>query len=134
VQSLFQSLKGLAEKVKNYTPISLTCVAGKIIECIIAVELYEHRCNDLLSAVQHGFIKGKCTCTIFLEYANDWTISLRNKHSTIVAYIDFSRAFDTVSLCFSLLVCIHMPFCQEVQSKALCKDLGIVVANYLTPQ
>jgi len=47
--------------------------------------------------VQHGFTKGKSTCTNLLECANDWTISLQNKNSITAAYIDFSRAFDTVS-------------------------------------
>jgi len=78
--------KGLVEKVNNYRPISLTCVIGKIMERIIAVELYKHlRYNDLLSAVQHGFMKGKSTCTNLLECVNDWTISLQNKKSTTVA-------------------------------------------------
>jgi len=100
MESSFQSLKkGLAEKAQNYRPISMTCVAGKIMEHVIAVELYEHlRCNDCaVHAVQHGFIKGKSICTNLLECANDWTISLQNKHSTTVAYMDFSRAFDNVS-------------------------------------
>ena len=34
---------------------------------------------------------------IFWNVQNDWTISLQNKHSTTVAYTDFSRAFDNVS-------------------------------------
>ncbi len=32
-----------------------------------------------------------------LESINDWTLSLQNKHGTSIAYIDFSKAFDTVS-------------------------------------
>ena len=90
--------KGAAEKVDNYRPISLTCVAGKIMERLIAAEMYEHlRFNGLLSGAQHGFIKGKSTCTNLLECINDWTIILQNRKSVTVAYIDFKKAFDTVS-------------------------------------
>jgi len=36
-------------------------------------------------------------CTNLLEAINDWTLSVQNKKSVDVAYIDFSRAFDSVS-------------------------------------
>jgi len=51
----------------------------------------------ILSISQHGFIKGRSTCTSLLEAINDWTLSVQNKKSVDVAYIDFSRAFDSVS-------------------------------------
>ena len=90
--------KGPAESVKNYRPISLTCVAGKIMERLVANEIYRHlQHNDLLSSVQHGFVKGKSTCTNLLECFNDWTQMLQNKSSVTVAYIDFTKAFDSVS-------------------------------------
>ena len=89
---------GPAEMPKNYRPISLTSVAGKLMERGIANALYEHfSCNGLLSSVQHGFVKGKSTCTNLLECVNDWTVILQDKSSVTVAYIDFSKAFDTVS-------------------------------------
>jgi len=72
-------------------------VAGKLTERRIANALYEHlSCNGLLSSVQHGFVKGKSTCTNLLECINDWTLILQNKDSVTVTYIDFSKAFDTV--------------------------------------
>ena len=45
----------------------------------------------------HGFLKGKSTCTNLIEATNDWTLAEQNRKSVTVAYIDFSRAFDTVS-------------------------------------
>jgi len=93
---------------KNYCPISLTSVAGKLTEHRTARALYEHlSCNGLLSSVQHGIVKGKSRCTNLLECINDWTLILQNKDSVTVAYIDFSKAFDSVchvKLC--LLTCI----------------------------
>ena len=64
----------------------------------IANTLHEHlSCNDLLSSVQRGFVKGKSTCTNLLECMNDWTLILQDKSCVRVAYVDFSKAFDTVS-------------------------------------
>ena len=51
----------------------------------------------LLSHAQHGFVGGHSTCTNLLECLNDWSLSIQDNKSVIVAYIDFSRAFDTVS-------------------------------------
>ena len=69
--------KGSAAIATNYRPISLTCVASKIMERIVAKALLEHLVeNDLLSSAQHGFLKGKSTCTNLLESYNDWTLCL----------------------------------------------------------
>jgi len=65
---------------------------------LIAKQIYDHlKCNDLLSCTQHGFLKGRSTCTNLIEAANDWTLAVQNRKSVTIAYIDFSRAFDTVS-------------------------------------
>jgi len=54
----------------------LTCVGSKIMERIIAKCIYNHLANNnLLSGTQHGFIKGRSTCTNLLECMNDWTLS-----------------------------------------------------------
>ena len=34
---------------------------------------------------------------ISLESINDWTLSIQYRHSVTVAYVDFSKAFDSVS-------------------------------------
>jgi len=67
-------------------------------EKIVVKCIYEHliKC-EVLSNIQHGFVKGRSTCTNLLECVNDWTLPVQNKHSVTIAYIDFARAFDTVS-------------------------------------
>jgi len=90
--------KGEAGKVCNYRPISLTCVPSKIMERVIARQMYEHlKAHDILHRAQHGFCNGRSTCTNVLESVNDWTLSIEYKHSVKVACIDFSKAFDSVS-------------------------------------
>ena len=32
-----------------------------------------------------------------MEAMNDWTLAVQDKHAVTIAYIDFSRAFDSVS-------------------------------------
>jgi hypothetical protein len=43
------------------------------------------------------FLSGQSTCANLLETLNDWTLAIKDKKSIIVAYIDYSKAFDTVS-------------------------------------
>ena len=67
-------------------------------ERIIAKQIYEYLLtNNLLATIQHGFIKGRSTCTNLLESMNDWTLCIQNKKCVTVTCIDFTRAFDTVS-------------------------------------
>ena len=73
-------------------------VFGKIIERVIAADVTNYLLsNNLLNASQHGFLSRRSTLTNLLESVNAWAISIENKHQNRVAYIDFSRAFDSVS-------------------------------------
>jgi len=47
--------------------------------------------------MQHDFVKARSTCTNLLETMNDWTLSVQSNKSVTIAYIDFSRAFDSMS-------------------------------------
>ena len=53
--------------------------------------------NNLLSDAQHNFLKGRSTCTNLLECMNDWTLNIDLGCNTVIIYIDFAKAFDTVS-------------------------------------
>ena len=90
--------KGPATDVVNYRPISLTCVASKIMERIIVDQMTTFFVdNNIISKNQHGFLKRLSTTTNLLESFNDWTASIQAKKSVTVVYIDFAKAFDTVS-------------------------------------
>ena len=81
----------------NYRPISLTCVCSKIMESIISEHMLSFLlAHNLITKHQHGFLVKRSTCTQLLEYFQDWVVSLNNKQSVDVVYIDFSRAFDSV--------------------------------------
>ena len=93
----------------NYRPISLTCVGCKLFESKIKTEMLEHlNSHDIINPAQHGFLSKRSTTTNLLECMADWVDSLENKNSVIVAYIDFKKAFDSVtsSKLLYLLECI----------------------------
>ena len=90
--------KGVPSNPSNYRPIALTCTCCKILESIISSQLTDFLLSHkLLNKQQHGFLKRHSTSTNLLDSINDWSISLRNQSSTIVAYVDFQRAFDSLS-------------------------------------
>jgi len=90
--------KGPTTDCSNYRPISITCVTSKLLERIIANQIKNHLIsNNLLHTAQHGFLTGLSTCTNLLESLNDWTHYLQDKHGVVIAYVDFSKAFDVVS-------------------------------------
>ena len=67
-------------------------------ERVLSHKLYQYlKEHNVLYAAQHGFVKGRSTCSNLLESLNDWTSNLQSKQQTTVIYIDFSKAFDTVS-------------------------------------
>ena len=90
--------KGSPVDPSNYRPISLTSCCCKIMESIIAQDLLKFLdVHKLISKNQHGFLKKHSTTTNILECLNDWTVSLTNRRFVMIAYIDFHRAFDSIS-------------------------------------
>ena len=82
----------------NYRPISLTCSIAKVMESIVYEQLMAYLiANDLISKQQHGFLADRSTCTNLLDSLQDWVLSLKDRLGIDVAYIDFSKAFDSVA-------------------------------------
>ena len=90
--------KGKRTDPSSYRPISLTCIASKIMERIIRNVVYDHLdLNNLITRHQHGFVNRKSTETQLLECVNDWTKSVDERKGVDVVYLDVSKAFDSVS-------------------------------------
>lgn len=91
--------KGSSSNPNNYRPISITCVCSKLFESGIKDHLLDYMyTHKFVSDDQHGFLSKRSTCTNLLEALNDWTRNLDCKADTLVAYIDFAKAFDSVSI------------------------------------
>ena len=86
-----QSLHG------NYRPISLTCIACKIVEHILVSNILKHSSrNNILYRLQYGF-REKWSCeTQLLEFVHDLVCNMQNGGQTDVLIMDFSKAFDKV--------------------------------------
>jgi len=85
-------------------PISLTRVASKIMERVIAHDMliYLRRHNGI-SKQQHGFLSGRSTTSNLLQTLNDTTLALNTGKSVCIANVDFAKPFDSV--CTSKLLC-----------------------------
>ena len=82
---------------KNYRPISLTCIACKVMEHVLCSHMSKFfQANNILSPHQHGFRKGFSTETQLITVLDDWLRSLDKRRRTDVLLLDFSKAFDTV--------------------------------------
>jgi len=65
---------------------------------VVANKVRDHLIsNNMLHPAQHGFMKGRSTCTNLLESVNDWTLYVQDKHQGVIVYIDFRKAVDVVS-------------------------------------
>jgi len=75
--------KGQVSDVFYYRPISLTCVASKVMERIVVDEIFTcfEKLNIIGRTQQGFFLKGLFTRTKLLESMNDWTSSLQNNNA-----------------------------------------------------
>ena len=88
---------GNLTQVKNYRPISLLPLPGKILEKLIHSQLSSHLEQfHLLSDSQHGFRKQHSTVHSIAQFTNYVSSKLDNGLPTLVTYIDFRKAFDCV--------------------------------------
>ena len=85
------------EHVENYRPISLLSIVSKVCERLIHNKMYPFIASQL-SNKQHGFIKGRSTCSQMLHFIQEIGSSLDNSEQTDIIYLDFSKAFDSVRI------------------------------------
>ncbi len=116
--------KGLMSDPGNYRPVSLTanCCKGmeRVILCDALSFLNSHK---VFAPSQHGFRKFRSTLTQLLESTNDWTLAVKDKKSVDIVYLDFAKAFDTVS---------HIKLIQKLGSYGLSGRLLAWIKAYLT--
>ena len=86
--------------VKNYRPISLLPICGKIFEKLIFNSLYTYlSSNNLITKNQSGFIPGDSCTNQLLFLINEIHEAFENQSSLEVraVFLDISKAFDKVS-------------------------------------
>ena len=91
--------KGDKQLIKNYRPISLLPICGKILEKIIFNNLYTYlHTNNLITKNQSGFRPGDSTTNQLLYLLDEIHQALDSTKSFEVrtVFLDISKAFDKV--------------------------------------
>ncbi|GAB0207712.1 hypothetical protein GRJ2_003236900 [Grus japonensis] len=90
--------KGRKEDLGNNRPVSLTLMLGKVMEQIILSVITWHvKYNQVIRPSQHGFMKGRSCLTNLISFYDKVTHLVDEGKAVDVVYLDFSKAFDTVS-------------------------------------
>ena len=83
--------------VNDFRPISITSCICRIFERIIRDAIHRFLDdNHSFNLSQHGFMRGRSTLTAHLTYSNDLSNALDRGLCVDCAYLDFSKAFDSV--------------------------------------
>ena len=92
--------KGSHTLPSNYRPVSLTCIASKIFERIIACNIMNHlENNNILNDLQYGFRRGRSCKAQLISLLNDLSLSYDRSLQTDLIITDFAKAFDVVPHC-----------------------------------
>ena len=95
--------KGEQYNPANYRPVSLTCIACKLLEHVVVSSVMQHfESHGILIDNQHGFRRGRSCETQLLEFVEELMTNLEEGKQTDILIMDFAKAFDRVN--HSLLV------------------------------
>ena len=81
----------------NYRPVSHIVELGKIVECVIHKQVYDHFAeNQLFHMNHHGFLNNHSTATALIQLQELWLSACEDKKLSAALMLDLSAAFDTV--------------------------------------
>lgn len=112
---------GLKDHVTNYRPITQIPAIAKILDKIVSNKLSDIILHHIIRS-QHGFVPGKSIITNLLFF-NDFISNSLNDHLQVdVAYMDFSKAFDSID---------HALLIKKLEKLNLNKTLVDWIISYL---
>jgi len=90
-------MQGRREDPRNYSPVSLTSVLGKVMEQFILSVLSRHgQDNEGIRPSQHKFMKGRSCLTSLISCYDQVTRLVNEGKAVDVIYLDFHKGFDNV--------------------------------------
>jgi ribonuclease P/MRP protein subunit RPP40 len=90
--------KGDASDPTNYRPIAITCAPCRVLERLLRQHMLEFLLsNEVISDDQFGFLPGRSTTTQLLVTLDRWTESVDAGVPCDILFIDFAKAFESVS-------------------------------------
>ncbi|KAK4823439.1 LOW QUALITY PROTEIN: hypothetical protein QYF61_002125 [Mycteria americana] len=93
--------KSWKEDLGNYRPSDLD--DGKVMEQTILSAIMRHvQDNQVIRPTQHGFMEGRSCLTNLISFCDKVTHLVDEGKAVDIVYLDFSKAFDTVSHSFLL--------------------------------
>jgi hypothetical protein len=105
----------------NYRPVSLLSVISKVLERSILNNIY-NILSEFFTSRQHGFLRGRSVNTQMLIAFDKINYFLDNNTQTDMAYLDFAKAFDSVS---------HTLLIHKLKFFGFCGPLHNWFSNYL---
>ena len=113
-----------AEDPTDLRPISLLPIPGKLIERYITKQITDFLENqEFFTDNQFGFRKSKSTVAALTTILDDVISQLNNMEYSLVAYLDFKKAFDTIN---------HKILINKLEKAGLGPNLIALIKNYLS--
>ena len=85
-------------KPENFRPIAIQTTLSKVFELIMLKKMHHHFDNLMIfKGKQFGFRPGLSTVSLLLKVNQHIQLNLNKGHLTVVIFLDFSKAFDTVN-------------------------------------
>ena len=108
----------------NYRPISLLCVPGKLLETCVSSTITNHLTDHHLSHPhQWAYKKGHSTELLLVKMTEEWRRALDNNLVVGVVFVDFRKAFDSIS---------HPVLLRKLQELGVSGNLWSWIKNYLS--
>ena len=122
VSAAFQ--KGWEEDRTCYRPLSMLSIPSKLMESCVASNITNHVVmQNLLDNRQWAYRKGKSTEHLLIHLTERWREAVERKLFVGILFVDFTKAFDTVS---------HNILLQKLNDLGIRGDIWLWLKNYLT--
>lgn len=87
------------EELGNLQPVSLTSILGMVMEQVILEVITKHvKETKVIRIGEHVFTKGKSCMINLIAFYDDVAGWVDEERAADITYLDFSKAFDTISL------------------------------------